>query len=64
MTTTANHLGGVAWFDAPLPPEDHECWPQTTGSTDTLLFVQRCPCGAIRLNPYRDFMEKNSRRDA
>ena len=58
------HRNSVPWFDAPIPPADHDCWAQTQGSTDNLPFVQRCACGAIRLNPYRDWMEKNSRKES
>jgi hypothetical protein len=57
-----SHVDGTAWFEAPAPPLDHDCWVQTFGSTDKLPSVERCPCGATRLDgPDRPWIEKNSR---
>lgn len=40
---------GVWWHDAPLPPEEHKCWAQTSGWTGR-SHIERCPCGAVRLD--------------
>jgi hypothetical protein len=54
-------LGGVAWFDAPVPARLHECWVQTRGWVG-FDQVHRCACGAIR-NPRfgGGWIDKNSR---
>lgn len=55
------HLRGVPWFDAPVPPTRHRCWPQT--SARWVLgheLTERCACGAIRFD--RDgWLERNQR---
>jgi hypothetical protein len=47
--TDITHQDGVAWHDAPIPPADHHCWPQTMGWVGEwgLTQILRCPCGAI-----------------
>lgn len=39
---------GVDWFDADLPPVDHDCYVQTHGYLDWFTLVERCACGALR----------------
>jgi hypothetical protein len=58
------HLGGVPWWEAPIPWRWHKCFPQTVGwLTDT--YVERCACGAISGHGARGYwMERNSRRRA
>lgn len=58
-----SHLGGVAWYDAPLPPKSHSCWVQTDGWIG-FRQVQRCACGAIRGNGAREshWALRNERR--
>ena len=54
------HRGGLAWFDAPIPPEDHVCAWQSKGYTSTFDQVFRCACGAT--NDGGDiWLERNSR---
>lgn len=44
------HLDGVPWYTAPIPPTGHDCWPQTQHhNADGLLWLDRCPCGAARV---------------
>lgn len=53
---------GVLWNEAPLPRRRHECEPWTRGR-DTAGSVERCACGAIRLDgEQHPWMNKNSRR--
>lgn len=42
------HRNGVPWFEAPLPHRFHRCKVQTQGWVD-LDFIERCACGAVRL---------------
>jgi hypothetical protein len=53
------HVGGVAWYQAPIPRKWHRCRAQTRGWV-RLYGVERCACGAIRLNG-RVWMERNTR---
>ncbi len=55
------HLDGVEWFHAPVPPADHECWVQTRGVSGTGSNVERCACGAIRNPRWDSWLERNSR---
>lgn len=40
------HLDGVPWYEAPVPPLDHECWSQTVGWIGLNQWT-RCACGAL-----------------
>jgi hypothetical protein len=51
----------VEWWKAPLPRWWHRCKPQTTGVISESL-VERCACGAIRLDGSGFWGERNSRR--
>lgn len=54
------HLDGMPWSEAKIPRRWHFCQPQTIG-VDMLTRVERCACGAIRLD-YGRWMERNSSR--
>ena len=57
------HRNGIPWYAAPLPRRWHRCAPWTTGSTQGLALVERCACGATRLDGEgHPWMERNSRR--
>ena len=51
----------VPWWDAPVPRRWHRCRVQTTGATERLVLVDRCACGAIRLDSHY-WMNRNSRK--
>lgn len=53
------HLGGIGWSDAPVPHRWHRCRPQTRGWMQ--CFVERCACGATRLDQSH-WMQRNQRR--
>lgn len=55
------HTNGTDWFEAPLPRRFHRCRPWTFGFGGGLTYVERCACGAIRLD-HRVWLERNSRR--
>lgn len=57
------HLDGVGWCEAPIPPADHACWAQTKGWTNYFDLTERCACGAIRADRYgtHDWLDRNSR---
>lgn len=56
------NLDGVSWYEAPLPSRWHRCRAQTKGLTNYFTQVQRCACGAIRMDSYRRWLDRNSRR--
>jgi hypothetical protein len=51
---------GVPWHDAPRPLRLHFCKAWTYG-WDGPLYVERCSCGAIRLDRHI-WMERNTRK--
>jgi hypothetical protein len=53
------HVGGVAWHQAPIPRRWHRCRAQTYGQHG-LDQIERCACGGIRLNG-QVWLERNSR---
>jgi hypothetical protein len=53
------HLDGVSVQDAPIPGRFHRCWPQTWSLVGLSRFVDRCPCGGVRVNGGR-WMERNT----
>lgn len=55
------HVDGVAWYDAPLPPRLHRCQTQTSGWLRILTKVERCACGAMRVDG-NGWANKNERR--
>ncbi len=55
------HLDGISWLNAPIPKVKHDCQVQTKGWM-SLRRVERCACGAIRLDGYGPWMERNSRQ--
>lgn len=54
------NLDGVSWHDAPIPKRWHRCSPQTYGVVNWFSIVERCACGAIRLDG-RGWGERNTR---
>jgi hypothetical protein len=55
------HRDGVPWHAAPRPRRLHRCSPQTAGTATTGTYIERCACGAIRLDGYGSWDERNSR---
>lgn len=56
-----HHLDGVPWNEAPMPPWLHRCKVQTYGYTGYFTLIERCACGAIRMNGL-GWHRKNERR--
>jgi len=54
-------VGGVPWYNAPLPRRWHRCRRQTYGWIG-MDYVERCACGAMRLSGRGGWMDKNERR--
>lgn len=54
------HLDDLPWSQAPLPRRLHRCRVQTRG-WDHFRLIERCACGAIRLDG-RGWLDRNSRR--
>lgn len=54
------HVDGVDWFYAPVPPHKHSCTPQTRGFMNG-TYVERCACGAIKLGQSKYWMDRDSR---
>lgn len=61
--TNIEHRDGVQWFEAEVPPVDHECAVQTRGWVRDVAPVLRCACGAISSDG-RQWDERNSREGA
>lgn len=61
--TELHHRDGVAWLDAPMPWRFHRCSAQTYGYFNYSEQVERCACGAIRLDGRSHWMNRNSRKD-
>lgn len=57
-----HHRGGIWWHAAPIPSSDHECWAQTSGRIGPTR-VERCACGATRLNGRGDWFDRNTRSE-
>lgn len=55
-------LDGIVWHQAPVPRRWHRCWPQSRGQYKYTTLIERCPCGAVRLDGARWWIKKNSRR--
>lgn len=53
------HKDGTAWHQATKPRWLHRCQVQTTGWSG-LRLIERCACGAIRMDGRR-WLERNSR---
>lgn len=56
-----HHLDGVEWWNAPVPRRWHRCAPQTRGWINYFSLVERCACGAIRLDGRTHWMDRNNR---
>lgn len=61
LRSSQEHVDGIPWHDAPVPPRLHRCKPQTKGWVNFFTQVDRCACGAIRMDGGR-WMERNARR--
>lgn len=48
--TDREDLNGVPWWDAPIPHRLHRCTVQSRGWINWLTRVERCACGAIRID--------------
>lgn len=55
-----HHKDGLGWWKAPIPKRFHRCRVQTYGYLN-LTFIERCACGAMRMDGGR-WMARNSRR--
>ena len=55
-------LDGVSHLEADTPSYFHFCWAQTRGFVNYFTFVERCPCGAIKLDHERKWRDRNSDR--
>jgi hypothetical protein len=63
-STEMHHRDGVPWWKAEVPKTRHECWAQTEGWTNYVNRVERCACGAIRLDgAHGVWSDRNSRSD-
>jgi hypothetical protein len=58
------HRHGIPWFRAPIPRRWHRCTVWTSGRTGAFCLVERCACGAIRLDGEDSWIQRNSRRKA
>jgi hypothetical protein len=54
------HRDGIEWLYAPKPRRWHRCKPQTRGLV-RMGFVERCACGATRIDHYSHWMDRNSK---
>jgi hypothetical protein len=54
------NLGGVPWWEAPIPRRWHRCKPQTKGWSGRMVF--RCACGASAVDDTRHWFDRNQRR--
>jgi hypothetical protein len=60
------HRDDTPWWESPLPWRLHWCRPQTVAidslSDGTELLVERCPCGAARLD-FGHWINRNETRN-
>lgn len=61
MATHIEDMDGVPWHQAPRPRRRHRCTAQTRALTSRMRYVERCACGAIRIDR-AVWLERNSRR--
>lgn len=62
-TDYVEHLDGVDWFYADVPPRWHRCWPQTRGWVSVYReLVERCACGSLRFDGHGPWVDRNSRK--
>jgi hypothetical protein len=55
------HANAVTWAEAPIPRRLHRCRRQTVGVVRFFTLIERCACGAARIDG-GPWIEKNSRR--
>lgn len=53
------HIQGMPWDLLPTPWRWHRCWAQSWGSIGPFRLVQRCPCGATRLDEDGPWLGRN-----
>lgn len=58
---STEHRDGTPWYKAPIPRRLHRCRPQSWGQL-SLMYVQRCACGAKRVPGSGSWVERNSRQ--
>ena len=58
----SHHRDGIPWHDAPIPRRWHRCQVQTYAFVNYFTFIERCACGAIRMENRSPWMDRNSRR--
>jgi len=56
------NVGDVWWYEAPIPPKRHQCETHTSGTVRHVGMVQRCACGAIKVND-SPWLDRNSRQE-
>jgi hypothetical protein len=55
-------IDGIWWSECQIPPPKHKCFPQTFGWTSNrFMYVERCMCGAIKLDQKGRWMDRNFR---
>lgn len=56
------HVNDIPWYEAKLPSRFHLCKTQTSGWVNIFTLVERCACGATRIDARGLWVDKNSRR--
>jgi hypothetical protein len=57
------HHNGIAFNELVKPRRWHRCWAQSQGACGPFELVERCPCGAIRIDgPHSPWLGRNGRR--
>ncbi len=57
-----HHTDGVAWYRLRPPGRWHKCWAQSWGSCGPFEMIERCPCGAVRIDRGGPWLDRNWRR--
>jgi hypothetical protein len=58
-----HHRGNTSWRAAPVPCRWHRCIPWSTHYNSVgLVDVERCACGALRLDGHGPWIYRNARR--
>lgn len=66
MTDGFTHKRNLWWHEARIPWRWHRCRPWTQGnyeSSSTHAYIERCACGAIRID-HGSWLDRNARRSA
>jgi hypothetical protein len=59
--TEISHKDDIPWYEAPVPRRFHRCRAQTSAYEGLFTLIERCACGATRMNR-RMWIGKNERR--